>query len=151
MMNDEMQVVKRETIPPITSVEHDGQVHVLGELRDFRWSERLREFMPDPEQLSVSWVVLQCGETLEAHVHPIQSMMVVYQGSGEMLGDLERAISQGDVIVVPAGQRHGFTGGASGLYALSIQFGASLYTTPERPRVVFADDGSTESGAEPPR
>jgi quercetin dioxygenase-like cupin family protein len=150
-MDDAMRVVKRDTIPPIRTVEHDGEVHVLGELRDFRWSERLRAFMPDPEQFSVSWVVLQCGETLETHVHPIQSMMVVYRGSGAMLGDLERAVAQGDVIVVPAGRRHGFTGGSGGLYALSIQFGAGLYTTPERPRVVFADHEGVAAGTEQTR
>lgn len=150
-MDDRIQVVKRGTIPPITSVEQDGEVHLLGELRDFRWSDRLREFMPDPEQLSVSWVVLKSGETLQTHVHPIQSMMVVYEGSGEMLGDLERPIARGDVIVVPAGRRHGFTGGAAGLHALSIQFGAGLYTAPEKPRVVFGGPGEAPAGAEPSR
>ncbi len=138
-MELEFGIVKRNAIPAITSVEHDGVRHTLGELRDFRWSEELRAFMPDASEFSVSWVALKHGETLAPHVHPIQSMMIVYSGSGEMLGDLRRTISEGDVIVVPPGRQHGFTGGPAGLYALSIQFGEGLYTAPESPRVVFSD------------
>ncbi len=145
-MGLEFRIVKRDAIPAITSVEHDGVRHTLGELRDFRWSEALRAFMPDPAAFSVSWVALAHGETLAPHVHPIQSMMVVYAGSGRMLGDLNRAIAQGDVIVVPPGRLHGFTGGPEGLFALSIQFGEGLYTAPESPRVVFtAQQNSLEA------
>jgi len=139
-MTSQIQVVKRETIPPIRSVEQDGEVHTLGELRDFRWSEPLRDFMPDASQFSVSWVQLAHGETLKPHVHPVQSMMVVYAGTGQMLGDLVRPIGEGDIIVVPPGRWHGFTGGPEGLYALSIQFAEGLYTSPEAPRVVFTDE-----------
>ena len=138
-MELEFRVVKRDAIPAITSVEHDGVRHTLGELRDFRWSDQLRAFMPDPAAFSVSWVALKHGETLAPHVHPIQSMMVVYAGSGQMLGDLNRAVAHGDVIVVPPGRLHGFTGGPEGLFALSIQFGEGLYTAPESPRVVFTE------------
>jgi mannose-6-phosphate isomerase-like protein (cupin superfamily) len=138
-MELEFGIVKRNAIPAITSVEHDGVRHALGELRDFRWSEKLKAFMPDAAEFSVSWVALRHGETLAPHVHPIQSMMIVYSGSGEMLGDLERTISEGDIVVVPPGRQHGFTGGPAGLCALSIQFGEGLYTAPERPRVVFSE------------
>lgn len=139
-MAHDIQIVKRNTIPPIHSVEHDGATHCLGELRDFRWSDELKSFMAAAEDLSVSWVALADGETLEPHVHPIQSMMIVYAGGGVMLGDLSQAISEGDVVVVPPGRLHGFRGGKDGLFALSIQFGAGLYTAPEKPRVVFAAD-----------
>jgi quercetin dioxygenase-like cupin family protein len=124
-------------------VEQLGEIHNLGELRDFRWSEQLRDFMPNASEFSVSWVQLEHGETLDPHVHPIQSMMVVYAGSGRMLGDLARPISEGDVIVVPAGRQHGFTGGPDGLFALSIQFGEGLYTTPNEARVAFSDEQSS--------
>jgi quercetin dioxygenase-like cupin family protein len=134
---DPMRVISRDSIPRIQDVSHDGQVHNLGELRDFRWSDLLKEFMPDPAEFSVSWVRLLHGEVLEPHVHPIESMMIIYAGSGGMLGALERPIAQGDVIVVPIGSPHGFVGGPDGLYALSIQFGEGLYTSPDKPRVHF--------------
>ncbi len=138
-MEGQIQVVKRETIPPIRSVDQQGHVHGLGELRDFRWSAELRQFMPDASEFSVSWVRLEHEEVLHPHTHPIQSMLVVYAGSGRMLGDLCQPISEGDVIVVPPGRMHGFVGGLEGLHALSIQFGEGLYTTPEKPRVIFTD------------
>jgi mannose-6-phosphate isomerase-like protein (cupin superfamily) len=134
---DQMQVIPRDTIPPITDVEHDGEMHALGELRDFRWNDQLRDFMPANTDFSVSWVRLMEDEILQPHVHPIQSMMIFYAGSGEMLGDLRKPVAAGEVVVVPAGRQHGFIGGPDGLYALSIQFGAGLYTQPEAPRVQF--------------
>ncbi len=140
---DELQVISRDTIPPIREVEHEGEVHALGELRDFRWNDQLREFMPPTSEFSVSWVQLAHGEVLSPHVHPIQSMMIFYSGSGQMLGDLRGPIGEGDVVVVPAGRAHGFEGGPAGLYALSIQFGEGLYTEPEKPRVHFMGGGET--------
>jgi mannose-6-phosphate isomerase-like protein (cupin superfamily) len=143
---DQIQVVSRNAIPPIQSVEQHGAVHELGELRDFRWNDRLRDFMPAPSRFSVSWVRLAHGEVLKPHVHPIQSLMVFYAGSGQMLGDLQRSVSKDDVVVVPAGCEHGFSGGPDGLYALSIQLGEGLYTAPEKPRVAFSDDEHTLNG-----
>jgi hypothetical protein len=67
-------------------------------------------------------------------------MMVFYAGSGSMLGDRQGPVQEGDVVVVPAGREHGFKGGAGGLSALSIQFGAGLYTNPSDPRVLFSKE-----------
>jgi mannose-6-phosphate isomerase-like protein (cupin superfamily) len=137
---DEIQVISRNAIPPIQSVETGGALHELGELRDFRWNDKLRDFMPSAARFSVSWVRLGPGEVLEPHVHPIQSLMVFYAGSGEMLGDAQRSLAKDDVVVVPAGCAHGFVGGPQGLFALSIQFGEGLYTALEKPRVVFTEE-----------
>ena len=143
---NQIQVISRKTIPPLTSVVEGGEVRLLGELRDFRWNDSLRSFMPDPSQFSVSWVRLVKDEELKAHVHPIHTMMVFYEGSGQMLGDLHRTIQRDDVVVVPAGCAHGFIGGPEGLYGLSIQFGEGLYTAPEKPRVRFVRDEDTARG-----
>jgi mannose-6-phosphate isomerase-like protein (cupin superfamily) len=136
-MDGQIQIVKRDTIPPLHEVEVGGEVHRLGELRDLRWSEELRRFMPDASVASISWAVLGHGEVLETHVHPIQSMMVIYAGSGELIGDLRCTLRAGDVVIVPAGCKHGFIGGPDSLHALSIQFGEGLYTDPEKARVQF--------------
>jgi len=138
-------VVSRGDIRAIESVEQDGVRHMLGELRDFRWEDRLAGFIPPEDQLSLSWVALKAGETLPPHTHPIQSMMVFHAGSGRVIGDLEQDISAGDVVVVPPGREHGFVAGPSGLSALSVQFGEGLYTNPDNARVVFSDDGVTLS------
>ena len=136
----QMQVISRDAIPPIHSIEQGGEVHELGELRDFRWNDQLRSFMPADSQFSVSWVRLKHDEVLQPHVHPVGSMMIFYAGSGLMLGDLSRPVAKEDVVVVPAGCEHGFVGGPEGLYGLSIQFGEGLYTNPEQPRVLFMDE-----------
>jgi mannose-6-phosphate isomerase-like protein (cupin superfamily) len=143
---EDISVVSRDAIPPISSVNQDGEVHQLGELRDFRWNDKLRNFMPDSSAFSVSWVRLGPGEVLEPHVHPIQSLMVFYEGSGQLLGDLARPVAADDVVLVPGGCLHGFVGGPDGLAALSIQFGEGLYTSPEKPRVMFADSDNTLAG-----
>jgi hypothetical protein len=72
--------------------------------------------------------------------------MVIYAGRGEVTGDLCGPLSAGDIVVVPAGCAHGFIGGASGLYALSIQFGEGLYTDPDNARVIFVDSGHSLEG-----
>jgi hypothetical protein len=138
-MND-VQIIKRAAIPAITSIEEGGEVHLLGELRDFNWSEPLKTFLGHGSGFSASWVQLAEAEVLKPHTHPVLSMMVFYAGSGQMIGDLSQALSGDEVVVVPAGCLHGFVGGPGGLYALSIQFARGLYTTPERPRVVFSRD-----------
>src|SRR6185312_10337625 len=141
-----INIVERGAIPSIHEVKPGSDVHILGELRDFRWSESLRAFMPDASEFSVSWVGLAEGEVLQPHVHPIQSLMVVYSGRGEVMGDLCRTLSAGDIVVVPAGCAHGFVGGAGGLHALSIQFGEGLYTNPDNARVIFVDSGHSLEG-----
>jgi quercetin dioxygenase-like cupin family protein len=142
-MSSQSSVISRENIPVIKTVEVNNEVHNLGELRDFRWSDQLRAFMPEAKEISVSWVKLDQGEALAPHLHPIQSMMIVYSGSGQLTGDLCRSIAKDDVVVVPAGCAHGFVGGPGGLWALSIQFGEGLYTRPEKARVVFVEDVQT--------
>jgi hypothetical protein len=120
---DQIQVVSRDSIPPIQSAEREDAVRELGELRDFRWNSLLREFMPASSRFSVSWVRLAYGEVLAPHAHLIQSMMVCYSGSGTILGDLEGPIAKDDVVIVPGGCKHGFVGGPSGLQAILIRFG----------------------------
>lgn len=138
--NPLITIISRDEIPAIHEIEQNGQIHHLGELRDFQWHELLKAFMPPNTEFSISWVNLQHNETLAVHVHPIQSMMIFYQGSGIMLGQKPQAVQAKDVVVVPAGCEHGFIGGPEGLYGFSIQFGQGLYTHPDNPMVQFCDD-----------
>src|SRR3954471_12839779 len=130
-MDREIRIINREVIPLIQEVEQGGGVHELGELRDFRWSEQLRAFMPDAAEFSISWVQLDPDEILEPHTHPIQTMLVISGGSGKVIGDLRLPLKKGDIVVVPAGCAHGFVGGPERLSGLSIQFGEGLYSDPK--------------------
>lgn len=138
-MTAQIQVVKRDSMPPLREVVVDGVTHAIGEVRDFRVSQELCEFMPDSSEFSVSWARLGALGTHHQHVHPVQSIMVICEGSGELIGDLRCSIANGDVIVVPAGCLHGFIAGPEGLAALSIQFGDALYAANGRPRALFLD------------
>src|SRR4051812_25496464 len=139
-MDSPSTLVKREEVPAIHTVEQDGETHVIGEFRDFRWNDALRKFLEHAKEFSVSWAVLRHREVLKAHVHPIQSMMVVYAGAGEVFGDLCRPLRGGDVLVVPAGCSHGFVGGIESMCAVTIQLGRGFYTNPNKPRISFVDD-----------
>lgn len=136
---NEMHVVPRDAIPPIQSAEQDGALHELGELRDFRWNSLLRDFMPAASGFSLGWVRLKYGEVLLPQVHPVQSLMVFYAGSGTILGDMEGPVAKDDVAVIPAGCKHGFVGGPGGLYGLSIRLGEVLESASEH--TVRAVDG----------
>lgn len=139
-----VSVIAREAIPAIHQVEKDGKIETLGELRDFKWNETLKHFLPSDDSVSFSWVKLLPGETLRPHLHSTASMIICYRGQGEFLGDEPRILSEGDVVAVPAYCMHGFKGvGSEGLWALSIQFGAGIYTDPAHARVTFMEENAS--------
>jgi hypothetical protein len=137
-MNEQPQIIKRSSIPPIYSIEEAGTVQALGDFRDFRWCDQLRQFMPSMSEFSLSWAHLAHGQVLKAHTHPIQSMMVIHAGAGEVFGDLCHPLQAGDVLVVPSGCAHGFVGGPPGMSAVTVQFGRGFYTQ-GKPRIAFAE------------
>lgn len=141
---DTVSIISRTDIPAINTIEKDGKIETLGELRDFRWHDTLKNFLPSEETASFAWVKLMPGEILRPHVHSTASMMVCYRGQGEFIGENSRMLNEGDVIAVPAFCLHGIKGcGSEGLWALSIQFGHGLYTDPKNPRTTFLEDDCT--------
>ncbi|PIZ04348.1 MAG: hypothetical protein COY58_04800 [Gammaproteobacteria bacterium CG_4_10_14_0_8_um_filter_38_16] len=143
-MDIDITVVPKNDIPAISQIEKDGKTEILGELRDFRWHDELKKFLPPEEVVSFSWVKLNPDETLRPHEHTTASMIICYRGNGTFIGKKNRTLNEGDVVAVPAHCLHGFTGGhPDGLFALSIQFGYGLYTDPKNPRVTFIDETHT--------
>ncbi|WP_437669206.1 cupin domain-containing protein [Sorangium sp. So ce131] len=132
-----VRVIARHDIPAITTVEVEGAVFDLGEHRDFRRHAAMAGFIPENARLAVAWTRLDPGKSLAPHVHPIPSMIIVCQGEGRLLGELERPLAAGDIVLVPAGRSHGFSGSEpSGIVALSVQFEQSgLYERAEAPMV----------------
>ena len=136
-MSDQITIVKRETIPPLSGPEA-ATAYGAGELRDFRWNEQLRAFMPEASDLSVTWVRLGPGERLDPRAFRVDSMLVVYGGSADIVGDVARAVAAEDVVLMPSGCKHGFVGGPQGLFALAIQLGQATH----------AEDPAPSSGIE---
>lgn len=134
-----IQVISRAEIPSIHSVLLNEKEHNLGIVKDFTKNVSLFNFIPKDSNFSISWVHLDNGEKLDVHVHPTDSMIVVCQGNGFCLGDLEGRITDGDIVLIPQGHRHGFKGSEpQGFWALSIQFeNRSLYGNSSEPLVNF--------------
>ncbi len=142
--HERVQLIRREDIPAIHSIEVEGQTHALGEHRDFRRHPALAAFLPEHSRAALSWTRLSEGEVLANHVHTVRSMILVCQGSGRVTGELESVLREGDAVLVGRGCAHGFVGGApSGMSALSLQFeGRGLYEDTRAPLVAFAPEGS---------
>jgi quercetin dioxygenase-like cupin family protein len=143
----DVTIVRRDDIPSLRSVAVDGVEHSLGILKDFRKHPQISALLPEDARLSLSWVRLEVGEKLDIHVHTIDSMIVVAHGDGRVVGDLEAPFSDGDIILIPRGRRHGFEGvGSNGFWALSTQFESrGLYEHPDNPLVKFeGSDGLSE-------
>lgn len=132
-------VVPRLDIRAITQLEVGGEIHALGEHRDFRRHRLLSDFLPSHGRISLSWTRLSAGEELAIHQHPTKSMIIVTAGRGILLGGEPRELREGDVIAVPAGAQHGFATDCE-LVALSVQFeGEGLYEHEGKARVRFSD------------
>lgn len=129
-MNGYIQVVKRETIPPVQRALL-GDEPGPGELRDFRWNDRLREFMPGPSRVSVSWVRLEPGQSLRAQSGAASILLIPYAGAGTLSGDPPAQFGKDDVVVVPTACNYALTAGEDGLHALSIALGDERTTPPE--------------------
>jgi len=137
---EEVQVIARNDIPAIHSITQDGVVHNLGEVRDFRWHETLKQFMPIAKLISFSWVHLKPGDSLLPHEHPMKSMIILVKGSAQLTGQINRPLKEGDIVITPPNCSHGFDAGEGEAYGFSIQFEEGIYTDPENARVQFLGD-----------
>lgn len=126
----------------LREVEVDGVVHSLGVVKMFAKEPDLAQFIPDANNLAMSWVRLEDGEELAVHEHPEASLILICEGTGQTMGAVERDVVAGDIVMVPSHVPHGFRGTGSGYWALSIQFnGQALYEDPEHPNAAFHGDG----------
>lgn len=144
-------VIRRAEVHAISSVEIDGIIHELGEQRDFRRNDRLRDFLPEYGRTSLAWVRLQDGQVLGNHTHPTASMIIICAGSVYLTGDTHQLVEEGDIVCVPPGCVHGFRTSAGGAFdGLSVQFeGNGLYESPEEARVNFQDIPRTTASDTP--
>src|SRR5688572_8093264 len=109
-MVSSIAIVRRADIPFITEVMEDGELHELGELRDFRKHPLLAAFLPERARLAIAWVRLAPDQELKPHVHPTPSLLLCTGGRGMILDLPDTVIEPGDAILVPVGSTHGFKG-----------------------------------------
>jgi len=133
-------VISRAEIPAITHVTIGGVERYIGEVRDFRGNLSLSDFLPNEGRTSLSWVRLQADELHQVHKHPTASMVIICEGQGELIGDTQKPVAAGDLVIIPPNALHGFIGrGNAGLWGLSVQFeGSGLYEHADKPRMQLA-------------
>lgn len=132
-------IIPRTDIRCVTEVMENGELHSLGEQRDFRRHPLLDEFLSDKGRLGLAWVRLGPGQILAPHRHPTRSLILVCRGRGVLLDNGEAPLNEGDAVLVPPGYLHGFRGAEpDGVEGLSVQFeGLGLYEDLENARVEF--------------
>lgn len=139
-----MEVISRSDIAPLNSVVVNGVLHDLGVVKILSQHPALAQFIPSRSELAISWVRLEKDQELPVHKHPEASLILICDGSGKTLGDTERNIEAGDMVLVPPHSLHGFKGTNDGFWALSIQFnGKALYEDTTQPNVVFKAQETT--------
>lgn len=136
-----VEVVTRDELPAMHTVMEGGKERVLGILKEFRRHDRMRAFLPKDFKVSIAWVHLDAGQTLEAHVHPVDSMILVAKGQVLAFGERTANLNEGDILLVPHGCEHGFTGaGTDGFWGLSVQFNSrGLYEDEHDPWATFIE------------
>jgi quercetin dioxygenase-like cupin family protein len=139
-MLSKIVIIPRSDIRCVTEVMEDGELHSLGEQRDFRRHPLLDEFLSEEGRLGIAWVRLGPGQILAPHRHPTRSLILVCRGQGVLMDNGETPLHEGDAVLVPPGYLHGFRGlEPDGVEGLSVQFeGLGLYEDLEKARVEFA-------------
>jgi quercetin dioxygenase-like cupin family protein len=139
MSGQTIAIVRRVDITAISEIMEDGELHHLGEQRDFRRHPLLAAFIPERARLAIAWVKLGPGQILASHRHPTRSLLLCTGGRGIVLEHPDQIIEPGDAVLVPEGSTHGFKGlDPAGIEGLSIQFeDRGLYEDTSSPLVQF--------------
>ena len=76
-----------------------------------------REFVGDQHDANVTFLIVDApaGSGPRLHRHPYEEIIITQEGEATFrLGDRERVVRAGEIVVVPAGQAHGFTNTGAG-------------------------------------
>lgn len=140
----QLEIVERNALKTINTIEVEGEKKNLGVLKNFGANPTLKNKLPS--YFSAAWVHLNGEETLDEHIHDTDSMIIITEGKALLNGDRSTELEEGDIVYIPRNQVHGFTGkGDKGFWGLSIQFQEqSLYENLELPQVRFKSDDETE-------
>jgi mannose-6-phosphate isomerase-like protein (cupin superfamily) len=76
------------------------------------WSSIAKEFVGDEHDVSITFLLVDAdaGRGVCLHTHPYDEVIVVLGGEATLDdGVTTRLVAAGDIVVIPAGQPHGFT------------------------------------------
>ena len=75
------------------------------------WSNIANEFVGDEHGISITFLLVDAGagHGVSLHKHPYDEVIVVLEGEATLDdGVRTRVVGAGDIVVIPAGQPHGF-------------------------------------------
>ncbi|NPV52677.1 MAG: cupin domain-containing protein [Firmicutes bacterium] len=99
-----LQIIKVEELPVTTSPRGPKVRKVLSS-----------------EDVAIMNVVLEPGETLPAHVTPVDVFFYIRSGSGTVIiGDDEGEVFEGDIVVSPRGIPHGLKANKSETFSVLV-------------------------------
>lgn len=122
-MEEERTSAKRPSIVPRSDIPiaHAADDTDL-ERRPFDAHALLSEIVPRSD-VDMAWTQARPGQEVALRSHPTRTMLVILEGNAELTGGVQRAVEQGDVVTVPAGQQYGFRDvGPLGLHVLQVSF-----------------------------
>ena len=92
------------------------------------WNTIAHEFVGDDHGVSITFlhVAAALGRGVALHKHPYAEIIVVLEGEAALDDGIEtRIVHAGDIVVIPAGQPHGFTNSG-----LSVLKQIDIHTSP---------------------
>jgi mannose-6-phosphate isomerase-like protein (cupin superfamily) len=97
------------------------------------WSAIAREFVGDDHGgVAVTFLAVDAGpgQGPSLHRHPYDEVLIILEGEATLDdGDETRQVSAGDIVVIPAGQPHGFVNSGDGrLRQIDIHASSSFST-----------------------
>ena len=136
---EQVVIVPRNEIPVIEQVNTAKGIVNIGQLADFRKHPKLKQLMPEQQHhVSFAWTNLASHQILPIHKHPVDSMIIICEGSGRYFGEFDAQLEAGDIVYVTKNALHGFQANEHGLKCLSIQFEDSgLYSNKDSELVAF--------------
>jgi quercetin dioxygenase-like cupin family protein len=86
--------------------------------KDLTWSRIAHEFVGDDHGgISLTFLLVDAepGRGPSLHTHPYDEVIIVLDGQATLDdGRAQRVVSAGDIVVIPAGQVHGFVNSGEG-------------------------------------
>ena len=121
-MEEQQTSTKRPSIVPRSAIPISRDEDQDLEVRPFDAHALLSEVVPRSD-VEMAWTQVRPGQDVAPRSHPMRSMLVILEGNAELVGGVQRAVGQGDVVTVPAGQQYGFSAvGPLGLHVLHVSF-----------------------------
>ena len=80
------------------------------------WSSIAHELVGTDHGIGITVLLVDAppGRGPALHTHPYEELLIVLEGRARLIGEQEREVGAGDVVIIPAGEPHGFVNVGAG-------------------------------------